>query len=88
MKLIIAILRDSDNDTVSRALTSNGYRVTLIASTGGFFRRGSTTQFIGLDDDQVEGALKIIRENCAPMGEHETSRGTIFVLPVENYTQL
>ena len=42
MKLIIAILRDIDHDAVSQALTSAGFRVTLIASTGGFWRRGQS----------------------------------------------
>ena len=88
MKLIIAILRDTDNECVSRALTSKGFRVTLIASTGGFLRRGSITLLIGVDDTQVDESLQIIRENCAPPAEPNASRGTIFVLPVERYTHL
>ncbi len=36
MKLIIAIIQDADNDRVSAALTDEKYRVTFIASTGGF----------------------------------------------------
>lgn len=88
MKLIIAILRDSDHEPVSRSLTSQGFRVTLIASTGGFLRRGSTTLLIGLDDDQVDPALKTIRETCGPASEPGETRATIFVLPVDQYTQL
>ena len=37
MKLIIAIIRDIDNDPVSQNLIAAGFRVTRIASTGGFF---------------------------------------------------
>ena len=58
MKLIIAILRDIDHDAVSQALTSAGFRVTLIASTGGFWRRGNTTLLIGCEDEQVEHAIE------------------------------
>ena len=36
MKMIIAIIRDSDNESVSQALVTNSFRVTRIASTGGF----------------------------------------------------
>lgn len=86
MKLIIAILRDSDNEPVSRALTSQGFGVTLIASTGGFLRRGSITLLIGVDDPQVESALQLIRQNCPPPSEPNAGRGTIFVLPVDQYT--
>jgi len=62
MKLIIAILRDIDHDAVSQSLTSAGYRVTLIASTGGFWRRGNTTLMIGCEEDEVEKALHLIRK--------------------------
>jgi len=41
MKLIIAIIHDEDNDRVSRMLTGENFRVTMIASTGGFLRSGA-----------------------------------------------
>jgi len=86
MKLIIAILRDSDNDPVTRALVAEEFRVTMVASTGGFLRRGMTTLLIGVEDDQVEKALEIIRKTCAPATEPTEKRGTIFVLKVDEYT--
>ena len=85
MKLIIAILRDIDHDAVSQALTTAGYRVTMIASTGGFWRRGNTTLMIGCEDPQVEPALSIIRSNCQPTSEPGTRHATIFVLKVDHY---
>jgi len=85
MKLIIAIVRDSDSDAVSRALTSNKFRVTGIASTGGFLRKGKTTLLIGLEDDQVEQALQIIRTSLSPATEPEETRVVIFVLKVDNF---
>jgi uncharacterized protein YaaQ len=88
MKLIITILRDVDHEPVSRALTSGGYRVTVIASTGGFLRRGSNTLLIGLEDDQVETALGLIRKNCTPPAEPGQKRATIFVLPVDQLVQI
>jgi len=36
MKLIIAIVRDIDSEAVSHALTSANFRVTGVASSGGF----------------------------------------------------
>lgn len=84
MKLVIAIVRDSDSDAISHALTSAELRVTQVASTGGFLRRGNTTLLIGLDDEQVEPALEIIRKNCAPAAEGE-KRASIFVVKVDQY---
>jgi len=88
MKLIIAIIKDEDNDAVSRALTKKDFRVTLTASTGGFLRSGRSTLLIGLEDDQVETALEIIRENCKKPEQSEEKRATIFVLKVDKFTQL
>jgi uncharacterized protein YaaQ len=88
MKLIIAIIKDEDNDAVSRALTKEKFRVTFIASTGGFLRSGRSTLLIGVEDDQVDRALDVIRKNCKKPGESEGKRATIFVLKVNQFTQL
>jgi uncharacterized protein YaaQ len=88
MKLIIAILRDEDNEKVSQALISGGYRVTRIASTGGFLRRGSTTLMIGVEDEKVNGAIEVVQENLSPTVELALKRATLFVLNVDRFTQL
>jgi uncharacterized protein YaaQ len=88
MKLIIAIIKDEDNESVSKALTKKDFRVTLIASTGGFLRSGRSTLLIGVDDDQVENALDVIRNNCKKPEKPEEKRATIFVLKVDRFTQL
>lgn len=85
MKMIIAILRDVDNDPVSHALTSANFRVTTIASTGGFLRRGQTTLLIGTDDNQVEAAVGLVKQSCTPPAEPGHKRGTIFVLKVDEF---
>lgn len=88
MKLIIAIIKDEDNDVVSRALTKEKFRVTFIASTGGFLRSGRSTLLIGVEDERVEEALDIIRGNCSKPEKADESRATIFVLKVDQFTQL
>lgn len=64
MKLIIAIIQDKDSNRLSSALVKENYRATKLASTGGFLRAGNTTFMIGVDDDQVDAVLSIIRNNC------------------------
>jgi uncharacterized protein YaaQ len=88
MKLIIAIIKDEDNDAVSRGLTKDNFRVTFIASTGGFLRSGRSTLLIGVEDERVEKALEVIRENCKKPDESKEKRATIFVLKVDQFTQL
>ena len=85
MKLIITIIRDVDNDQVSHALTEAGLQVTMIASTGGLFRRGSTTLLIGVEDDQVDAAIATIKENCVQPEEHGNKKATVFVIKVDQF---
>jgi len=86
MKMIIAIVRDRDTNPVSTALTSAEFRVTHIASTGGFLRRGNSTLFVGVDDEKVDVALDVIRTNLEPADDPEQKRATIFVLNVNHFT--
>jgi len=88
MKMILAILRDEDSESVSHALVRSEYRVTRIASTGGFFRRGSTTLMVGVSDDKVDDAIQIIRMACAPAIEPGMKRATLFVLNVARFEQI
>ena len=94
MKLIIAILRDIDTAPVSQALVIANFRVTRVASTGGFWRRGSTTLMIGVENEKVEEAIQIIRDQTSTDTEKTEkeypgiNRATLFVLNVENFTQI
>lgn len=86
MKMIVAILKDSDSDAVTQGLTSDGFRVTRVASTGGFFKKGTATLFVGVDDDKVEAAIIVMRDKTTIVtGE---KRCTVFVVPVERFEQI
>ena len=88
MKLIIAILRDQDTETIVQALITGGYRVTRIASTGGFIKRGSSTIMVGVDERQIDGAFQVIRSNLSQIENLTGSRATLFVLDVANFSQV
>lgn len=98
MKLIITILPDENTEAVSRALTSSNFRVTQIASTGGFLRKGASTLLIGLDDEKVDIAIDIIRSNSHTNTEnsessasstHENGKSTtIYVINVSQFIQI
>lgn len=87
-KLIIAIIKDDDNERVSSKLTDEDFRVTQIASTGGFWRSGRSTLLIGVEDDRVPRALEILREGCSSARGPQEKKATVFVLNVEEFTQL
>jgi uncharacterized protein YaaQ len=85
MKLIVAIVKDIDSDNLTSALTTANYRVTTIASTSGFLRRGLNTMLCGVEDDQVTKALEVMRGCFPPPETPDEKRCTIFVLNVGEY---
>lgn len=87
MKMIILIIKDSDSDDVTQALTADKYRVTRVASTGGFLRSGVVTLFIGVRDERAELVLELIRKTLPPLSTGE-KRATLFVIPVEQFEQV
>ena len=87
MKLIIAIIRDTDDRQVLDALVTRSYRVTRVASTGGFLRRGNVTLFVGVEPEQVQDVLDLLRESTAPPGAGE-HRATVFVVDAPHFEQI
>lgn len=88
MKMLIVVLADEDTEPVLRALLEAEYRVTRLASSGGFFRRGNTTLLIGTQDERVELGLETIRKALDVTKAVDQSRATVFVLNVADFKQL
>lgn len=64
MKLIIAIVQDQDALSLIDDLTEKEFRVTKLASTGGFLKSGNTTLLMGVEEESVPEVLEIIEDNC------------------------
>jgi uncharacterized protein YaaQ len=64
VKLIIAVVQDDDADTLVEALLRKEFRATKLTSSGGFLRASNATVLLGVEDDQVDAALKVVEENC------------------------
>jgi uncharacterized protein YaaQ len=61
MKLLVFVTEDSVADSTVDALVEQGFRVTRLASTGGFLRKGNTTLLVGVEDAATERATEIVR---------------------------
>lgn len=64
MKLIIAIVQDEDASRLINHLMSEDFRVTKLATTGGFLRSGNTTLLVGVEDEKLDSAMKVIEKVC------------------------
>ena len=94
MKLLVAIVRKDYASDVRHALTSGGFRVTQVSSTGGFWRVGNATFLIGVRPERVDEALRVIDSSAGPEvdtstapASHPPSRATIFVLGTDEVAQ-
>ncbi len=88
MKLILAIIKDSDDVPVISGLVSQGFRVTRVASTGGFLRRGNVTLLIGVEPERIDAAVKLLQETCCPPEAPDQHRATLFVLDAPFFQQV
>ena len=64
MKLVLAIVQDDDALDLIEELNDKGFRVTKLATTGGFLKSGNTTLMIGVEIDKVDIVINIIEEVC------------------------
>lgn len=97
MKLIQAIVHNDDAEAVINALLAQGFRATRMASTGGFLRAGNTTIVSGIEEEQVDEVLNIIKQHvksrlytpALPQAkEVEVSGAIVFVMNVERLERL
>ena len=80
-------MRDLDAGPVIEQLVTHDHRVTRIASTGGFLRRGNVTLLIGTEEQHVQTVIDTLRDTCSPP-ESGQSRATVFVVDAPHFEQV
>lgn len=96
MKLVLAVVSNQAAEGITDGLLAAGFRATRLASTGGFRREGNTTIMMGVEDDDVEPVLAILRAGvqtkkaalAVDSSGQPSGRGAVFVLPLEGYFHL
>jgi uncharacterized protein YaaQ len=93
MKLVVAIVQDADSRPLLEALIAEGFRTTKISTTGGFLVRGNATILTGVQDEQVDAVLALLKKHCharrefvspvVPLGEAASARHWVQPLEVE-----
>ena len=64
MKLLVFVAESTLADPTVDALVEQGFRVTRLASTGGFLRKGNTTLLVGVEESLVERAISIVKSTA------------------------
>ena len=64
MYLMFLIIQNEDADILTRRLNNAGVRVTRLNTVGGFLSRGNVTCLVGVQEDEVERVLEVVRKTC------------------------
>jgi uncharacterized protein YaaQ len=70
LKLVVIIASDSDADRLMKKLVEQGYPATKISSTSGFLRKGNATILSGVDANEVDSIVAMVRLECAARSEY------------------
>ncbi len=74
LKLVVIIASDSDAERLMKALIGQGYPATKISSTGGFLHRGNATILSGVEANEVDQVLAMVRTECRARTEYVPSQ--------------
>ncbi|SDJ12149.1 cyclic-di-AMP receptor [Natribacillus halophilus] len=75
MKLFVCIVNDVYRDQMEKQLENEGFRITELASSGGFLRRGNTTFLIGCNDRDVEQLKQSMQNACVQLEQKKKIEG-------------
>ena len=64
VKLVVAIVHNEDAGALVDALLQREHRATRLHSSGGFLKQSNATIIVGVEDEQTDEVLAIVRENC------------------------
>ncbi len=84
MKLVLSVVQEKDAGRLIDALTEADVQATMLASTGGFLREGNATIMSGVEDQQVEMVLGVIKRVCQRREQLMTPIPPV-VEPVDSY---
>lgn len=89
MKLIIAIIQDKFVNTLVRGFLKEDIKITKLSSAGGFLKDGNSTFLIGVPEENLDLAKKIIKDSVKSeiisdkMGELQVRGAHLFVINVD-----
>jgi uncharacterized protein YaaQ len=87
MKLMMIIIQDKDSDSVVEALIQGGLSITRMTSTGGFLRQGNVTLMVGVEQDQIDQVINLLKLHCSS-DEINRHAATFFVMDMPEYLKV
>ena len=70
MKLVVAIVHSDDAGACVSSLTDAGFDCTRLNTFGGFLLKGNATLLVGVNDEQVEDVVTVLRNTARDRAEY------------------
>ncbi|MBN9388409.1 MAG: cyclic-di-AMP receptor [Chloroflexi bacterium] len=64
MKMVITVVQGKDAGALTDKLVAKRFGVTRINTSGGFLRESNATFLIGVQDEQLDEVISVIRATC------------------------
>ncbi len=64
MKMVMAVMPRDQAERVLQALVRAKYTATFAETRGGMLRQAQMTLFIAVEDEDLEGVLRIVEDSC------------------------
>lgn len=64
MKLLVCVMNNFYVNDIEKQLKAKGYRMTKLASTGGFLKKGNTTLLFGVNEKDVPELKETLKQTC------------------------
>ena len=84
MKAIVAVVQGQDLVRLGNALRKDNIRFTTIDSTGGFLRERNATFMMGVQEEDLQKVLDVVKASCHTRSEYVSSYPSAFD-PTEFY---
>ena len=64
VKLVVVVAHNEDAGSLVDALLDREFRATRLHSSGGLLKQSNATIMVGVEDDEVDEVLDIVRQSC------------------------
>ncbi len=62
--MVTTVIQEEDSEPLVGSLLEAGFHATKVASSGGFLHRGNVTLLVGVEDQDLDLLIDLVRKNC------------------------
>lgn len=87
MRLMLIVVSDEYKDKITSLLIEKGYPATEIASTGEFLQYGETILMLGIEEENVDNVVSILKSMDGE-GRRIHTESSVYILKLNGYHKI